>query len=535
LKLAKLRPVERVEYDTGPNNLRGPCTPKTRERILDDLMAWATDDTTPAVYWLAGMAGTGKTTIAYSFCERLQKAGLLYASFFCTRTLDSTREPRAIIPTIAYQIAIRIKGFLSALLENLQNPDNNEIRNKAIGSQFMTLMHDPAKAALSTGLKHPLIVWDGFDEAKDRSREVGSDEIGQILSIFLKHSGNIPFKIFISSRIDDEIHSSFKLDGADVHKSLFLHDVEKNIVEADIRHYIKESLRAITKRREGGEWISDEQVEELVTRSGKLFVYAAALVSFLGSGGVGQVDERLELILQNCPQPSFKDSPYKRLDDLYTQILKTAKTELNENDVRSVLQIILAARKPLDIENISTIIKWKPSQVQQVVTSLQSVLTVPKNSSDTTPVSIFHASFRDFLIDSGRSKDHFLDLQESHHLLASCCLQFMEKSLIVDNICGIDSKDTPRSSIEHSAIQNSISSTLEYACASWLSHVMELSAELVRALEDHIIAFFDHCILRWIECMAWLGRLGDAVTSLRALEVSQAVCCYFFYLLYIIY
>jgi hypothetical protein len=490
-------------------------------------MAWATDDTAPAVYWLAGMAGTGKTTIAYSFCERLQKAGLLCASFFCTRTLDSTREPRAIIPTIAYQTAIRIKGFSSALLENLQNPDNNEIRNKAIGTQFMTLMHGPAKAASSTGFKHPLIVWDGFDEAKDRSRAVGSDEIGQIISIFLKSSGNIPFKIFISSRLDDQIRFSFKLDGADVHKSLFLHDVEKNIVEADIRHYINESLKAITRLREGAEWISVEQVEELVKRSGKLFVYASALVSFLGGGGVGQVDERVELIFKNCPEPSIQDSPYKQLDDLYTQILETAKAELNKNDVICVLQIILAAQKPLDIQNISTLIELKPNRVQQVVTSLQSVLTVPKNSSDITPISIFHASFRDFLVDQGRSKDHFLDLQESHYLLACYCLQFIKKTLLEDNICGIDSKDTPKSSIDLSTIQKSISSTLEYTCTSWLSHVMELSAELVGFLEGHIIAFFNYHILRWIECMAWLGRLGDAVTSLRALETFQAVCCYF--------
>jgi adenylylsulfate kinase-like enzyme len=32
------------------------------------------------VYWLIRMAGTGKTTIAYSFCERLKSCGALGAA-----------------------------------------------------------------------------------------------------------------------------------------------------------------------------------------------------------------------------------------------------------------------------------------------------------------------------------------------------------------------------------------------------------------------------------------------------------------------
>jgi hypothetical protein len=532
--LKKLGWVERVEYDTGPRNLRGPCTPQTRERILDDLMAWATNDSARPVYWLAGMAGTGKTTIAYSLCERLREAGLLCASFFCTRTLDPTREPRAIIPTIAYQIATRLNDFSSALVETLQNPDNNEVRNKGIGSQFTTLILGPAKAVSFAGLKRLLVVWDGFDEANKQSRGTGSDEIGQLLSLCLTHSTVLPFKFFISSRLEQEIKASFRFDGDGLHDSLLLHDIEENIVAEDIRRYIHERLDAITRRRwkERSQWISNDEIGQLVVRSGKLFVYASALCTFLGQGTAAEVETRLEHVLRGHPTQDIsgvEDTPHGRLDDLYLKILDAAS---GDDALSSILHLLVAAKSHLSIDSISSLLQIKAFRTEKIVLHLHSVLTIADDSSHTSPISIFHASFRDFLIDEGRSKCHFLKVQESHHLLARCCLELMERTLTVNNICDIVSKDTPRSDISPSTIQKAIPFTLEYACTSWLFHVMELNAELVRSLEDSIIAFFDHCILRWIECMAWLGRLEDAVTLLRALEVSQAVC-YSYDLLYI--
>jgi hypothetical protein len=498
-------------------------------------MSWATDDSAPPIYWLGGMAGTGKTTIAYSFCDRLRKAGLLYASFFCTRTLDSTREPRAIVPTIAYQIATRNKAFSSALLEILQDPNNAEIRNKAVSTQFTTLLLRPAQSSLR-GLKRVLIACDGFDEANKQSRMAGSDEIGQLLSLFLTYSAVLPFKFFVSSRLEQEIKASFRFDGDGLHDSLLLHDVEENIVAEDIRRYIHERLDAITRRRwkDRSQWISDDEIGQLVAQSGKLFVYASALCTFLGQGTAAEVKTRLEHVLRGHPTQDIsgvEDTPHEHLDDLYLKILNAAS---GDDALSLILHLLIAARSHLSIVCISSLLQIKAFRTEKTVLRLHSVLTIVDDSSHTSPIYIFHASFRDFLINQGRSNCHFLNVQESHHLLARCCLEFMERTLTVNNLCGIDSKDVPRSCIPLSTVQQSIPFTLEYACTSWLFHVMELNAELFRALEDYIMVFFDHHILRWIECMAWLGRLEDAVTLLRALEVSQAVCHYF-YLLYTIH
>ncbi|KAG8693604.1 hypothetical protein FRC11_002792, partial [Ceratobasidium sp. 423] len=83
-QLENLGPVKlavfnsKISMDIG----RRSCTEHTRTKILHDSLEWAEDPDGAKIYWMNGMAGTGKTTIAYSLCERLKNTGQLGASFF---------------------------------------------------------------------------------------------------------------------------------------------------------------------------------------------------------------------------------------------------------------------------------------------------------------------------------------------------------------------------------------------------------------------------------------------------------------------
>ncbi|KAF8761467.1 WD domain, G-beta repeat [Rhizoctonia solani] len=66
-------------------NKRRACTENTRTAILARLCEWANDPSSRTVNWVSGMAGTGKTTIAYTFSKILDSHGQLAASFFCTQ------------------------------------------------------------------------------------------------------------------------------------------------------------------------------------------------------------------------------------------------------------------------------------------------------------------------------------------------------------------------------------------------------------------------------------------------------------------
>jgi hypothetical protein len=98
---------EMTSYKTRHSSYGNPtgCMGGTRVKILAGLEAWASDDLSNKVYWLVGMAGTGKSTILHTLCEILDGKNMLGASFFCSRGSENTRNARLIVPTIAHSLA----------------------------------------------------------------------------------------------------------------------------------------------------------------------------------------------------------------------------------------------------------------------------------------------------------------------------------------------------------------------------------------------------------------------------------------------
>jgi 2-phosphoglycerate kinase len=72
------------------------CVEDTRVNVLDDLERWADDNRAPNVCWLGGMAGVGKSSVAVTFSELMDKKLKLGAS--------SCRDARLIVPTIVHML-----------------------------------------------------------------------------------------------------------------------------------------------------------------------------------------------------------------------------------------------------------------------------------------------------------------------------------------------------------------------------------------------------------------------------------------------
>jgi 2-phosphoglycerate kinase len=105
-RLKYLSAARQARYDSAHTEVRRcKCTAGTRESILGTLWNWKKNPDSPKIYWMNGMAGTGKTTIAYTLSENLNAAHQLGASFFCSRSLPDCRDARRIVPTLAYQLA----------------------------------------------------------------------------------------------------------------------------------------------------------------------------------------------------------------------------------------------------------------------------------------------------------------------------------------------------------------------------------------------------------------------------------------------
>jgi len=107
---------------------------------------------------LNGLAGTGKSTIAQTFAERMFADGRLGASFFCSRDFEDRSNLRFIFPTLAVQLAGNYTGFRSIFVPLVES--DPDIAYESLYNQMDKLIAKPLKeSAIST-----VIVIDALDE-----------------------------------------------------------------------------------------------------------------------------------------------------------------------------------------------------------------------------------------------------------------------------------------------------------------------------------------------------------------------------------
>jgi hypothetical protein len=511
--LDALKPVKDAQYDKHPPSLRRNCTVGTREKILNDLMEWARDPKAPNIYWLCGMAGTGKTTIARTFCERLKDEHLLGASFFCSRTIEETREIRAVFPTIAHELASRSVVIPSLLIQAIK--DDQSIASSQPSVQFTRLLLNP----FHPSLKRPHIVAvDAFDEFKTIN---DARLLLSTLTKFVPDPSKIKF--FITSRLVPQLEEVF---GRANSTSFYLHKVEESLVRSDIEQYLREQWAVICEARGlYTSWPTEEDHQTVLDSAGKLFIYASTICRFLeNSKTADDCKKRLRLVLSTHTQWDEKSQAvvYYPLDFLYKQVLDAIE-DYGRTDVLRVLHVVVTALHPLSIHGIANLLGSDPPSICTALTELRAVIMAPDNESSTDPVFPFHASFPDFLHTPSRSSMHHIPETQAHQDMLVLCLDILQL-MLKENISKLSSNDVSLQDIDPSPSLN-IPEALQYSCTSWLVHLgCVLEAQKLSSLdESQVLHFFDKHVLHWIECMALLGKLEDAMYALYRIELSSNV------------
>jgi Cdc6-like AAA superfamily ATPase len=137
------------------------------ERVGRD-RAWTEDFDKSPVFWLNGLAGTGKSTIAQTIAERVFADGRLGASFFCSRGFEDRSNLQLIFPTLAFQLAQKYPAFRSSLVPLLQS--NPDVVHESLQDQMQKFLVEPLRSAdIST-----VIVIDALDECRTKTQNLRS-------------------------------------------------------------------------------------------------------------------------------------------------------------------------------------------------------------------------------------------------------------------------------------------------------------------------------------------------------------------------
>ena len=515
---------EMTSYKTRHSSYGNPtgCMMGTRVKILADLEAWASDDLSSKVYWLVGMAGTGKSTILQTLCEILERKNMLGGNFFCSRGSENARNARLIVPTIAHSLACTSPCIKSEVVKAIENdPKLAEPTYINLVDQFNKLIHDPIQVSVGNAIKiYKIIVIDAVDECTDLQL------VSSLVQLILESASSIPLKVFIASRDDPLIRCAFT-SLPRFRTAFYLHEADKDVVKGDIRVYLETSLAKI-KADHGhtlDTWPPQSEISALLDRSGTLFIYAATAIRYISQGGP-LYRSRLSA-MANRDIKSASKLQTSTIDGLYEHILDQACESKEESEVipmRQLVSTIVFLRNPLPIQSISSL---SGIDAHLYLSPLTSVIHVPTHEE--AAVTPFHASFPDFVTDPtrcSRKRDPpfcVLVASEGHEMLALKCLEQMNRSLKY-NICEVPKELTVsrRGATNFPDNSRKISEALKYSCLYWASHLFEAQLsgnDLIVALDT----FLHEHLLHWIECLSEFGELQTGIPSLRSAATALSV------------
>jgi len=428
-------------------------------------MLWAKLPQGQNVFWLNGLAGTRKSTIAQSFSEAVAKEELLGARFFCSRDYLDRKELKHIFPTLAYQLACHYPNFKNHIIRVIKRDPT--IAHTSLISQLENLLVNP----LSSENISCVIVIDALDECIDNEP---SSAILSVLGQFVKQLPLVKF--FITGRPEPRICTGFHLPLLEPITQIFLlHEVDLTSVNNDIRLYLITKLTMIAKQRSDLElpnpWPHENEIEDLTKKSSGLFIFASTVVRFIESGH-HDPDKCLQLLLSEVTSTAHEG--LAGIDSLYSQILLHAFSNVHDPEVfaeiRHILGAIVLAFNPLSRKELSTILGVSTSLISTTLRHLHSVILVP--SDETMEIHIFHKSFPDFLQDEKRCTDGRLHINPDtyHGAMAFSCLELVKQ--LWRNPCSLPpftmNKDIPNLP---QLLEVNIGGAIEYGCTYWARHL----------------------------------------------------------------
>ena len=404
--LQLLNPVPDAAYDS-IQGVSG-CMKGTREEIIGKIFEWIDGGSDKPVCWLSGAAGAGKSAISRTVARMCEGSDKLCASFFFFRGAGRRSTFTHFISTIAYSMALSIPATRPYVEGVLQR--DRHILHRSHERQFQKLIVEPIRSVILP-VQPMVIIIDAPDECDDRQQI--AEFIDIVAFAFQDSRMSLPLRFFFTSRVEEHIRSKFAASPAlDVTYCLSLHEFN---ADDDIRTFLRSRFISIyqQKRRQIGNiplpWPSQQDLDELVTKSSGSFIFAFTLVNFVNDGS-DLPHRKLRAALQS----------YAGLDPLYAQVLQSAS---HHHLFTQVLQTIITISTPLSVTDLAFLLQIEGGDVIHALEGVQSIIMVPED--DEQPVQLFHTSLRDFFTTQTRSQQLFIDPATSHLTIATHCLAVM--------------------------------------------------------------------------------------------------------------
>ncbi|KAG8943527.1 hypothetical protein FRC03_002441, partial [Tulasnella sp. 419] len=536
--ILKTLPHVNARYDCLARTDASACLENTRIALLQEIFKWIhNSETKQKIFWLHGLAGTGKSTVAQTVAKDLDSQGHLGASFFFSRDEADRRDPSRVLPTIAYQLALSSPLFLKELAKCID--ERRDAATSALSTQMEFLVAKPLRQlnSLSSSSFPFVIVLDALDECAPPNH---AEMLLKLITNFVLSVSNVNLKLFITGRPEDHLISVFKNPSARMIAHPFvLHDIEESIVQNDIEIFLRYELTKVADRFElsdpSNPWPSNDEFKRLVRQCGALFIVASTAVKFLADPYMGEPKGQLHALMMG--EEVGATHPYHELDKVYHHVLSSAVNGSKDPKdpkcirFREVVGAIISVLSPLPTTTLGKLISQDFRYIKAAVNHLRSVIIVPSDfSSNSEQLRVFHLSFPNYLTE--RCSDPCFAINPAiHHLqLAVHCLNTLN-SFLCKNVCKLPNPFALNNEVPdlEEQVNKVVLAHHQYACNNWAFHLEALSHTpiphlgdgdiLAQLKEDAVMTLTTFCegkLIAWLEVLVLLGCLDKSIPALKA-------------------
>ena len=213
------------------------CMGDTRMRLRQDILSWlrGASSSTQAtsskkLYWVFGLAGSGKSALANTIAETVEKDPTFDLSCFCCKRDDpELSQPGRLFTTLAYRIAQYYPSYRAALVSLLLSPEGAGVVTGDVGKQFTMLFGDLLPKTTEPPRTHVVVI-DALDECE---KDVCSELLSTIRGLQLQ----INVSLLVTTRQLREV-----LDHLPSYPIL-----EVRASESDITIYLRARMRTLPK------------------------------------------------------------------------------------------------------------------------------------------------------------------------------------------------------------------------------------------------------------------------------------------------
>ncbi|KAI9432253.1 WD40 repeat-like protein [Lactarius indigo] len=515
-ELKRIKPPAGSSFDPDPKYC---CMPGTRVDLIETLTSFAvSEDASRRLFFLSGIAGCGKSSVATSVANSLHLRGRLTGSFFFKRVKELS-DPANFLHTMAYFIASRHEPYKKILMNVLKTI--TWLEDQTLSGQFNALFLRPLnmiRNTSSTTASHSpsnqaivAIVVDALNEC---------DDALSVSTYLAKIVGLAPWlRVIVTSRPldNDNVKQDLRRAQFTTHLDLFTIDAGEDILK-----FTQSSFAPLGPLHQLHSQVTEAEIEALAKKSVGVFIWIKIALLYIASlsRDAAKVNE-----LKSIVSSSAATSPEKGVDELYLRVLRNvAGNSLDSQDAvkRFIGSIYVTSRyqsppwKALHafVPTSDPDIPVTPEDVDDLRNKLSAVITVdPK----TEALRVCHPSFLDFVETQARSQEFWTKPSALDTMMAQRCFDIMKTGLKF-NICGLESSRRRHDEIPD--LKQRIPQELRYSAVYWLDHLFRSDGSHDAKLKDARDFLYHERLFYWLEVLSIISEVNAAAQTLRKLVTA---------------